>query len=670
MQSRLWIKNALGGLGLYGMLLGMVYVKLSRVMQITLFMLALAQTSGAMNTVAERFKNPAFDATRPGLALMFDTSTETRDTFLRQLERTRELGAGSVLVTFLGPSETILSSIEWVAAACQRLGLELGVCDFLTSEAEHKGSAQRLIWHMTSVIADQQGAVTNLPLIVEHRDTRCRELARLAVPVHADGVIQAYQIVDLSQATLPTNGEWRIYRFCLTDMDPPVMDSLAGPPLFRHVNQMLATWQSRLPKTYGSTLLWYHFTGVPPGELVWPEDLPKLFLKRSGLSLMRYLPALASVPVGGKETAEYVQKQVTFSVREAWRQRFATPVDELVHEAGLQAGIARETVPVDPEEVALFFERPMFSSAQDAREEGCNRRTAGAARVMARRFVIGRIPMNAVSKAETVPLLSFSWKHEADRLLCLGATRLLLALPEGIPGEDVPYRDLLAGCTYVRRCQLLLQHSEPVADFLVWTDQAVPQCRAWMCDYVSQAMLETAVVKGGCLIFGSERTYSSLIISPGIWQNKENERLLLRFVKQGAHLWLMAENEQVVAANQWVQRGGASVRVWPVDGAVGLAADFSWHAEVLDLQLRFIHHRTPEYEFYFVINDSDEAGPVTCTFRDTGTGVPMRWDPVEGATDLEVQGAVRRLDGCVEAPLFMAPHDACFIVFERSISTN
>jgi hypothetical protein len=83
------------------------------------------------------------------------------------------------------------------------------------------------------------------------------------------------------------------------------------------------------------------------------------------------------------------------------------------------------------------------------------------------------------------------------------------------------------------------------------------------------------------------------------------------------------------------------------------------------MNLRFLHRRTPSHEIYFVVNDGVEAGVATCTFRDAGQGVPTRWEPLEGTTSLVDQPTRDEQSGRVTAPLFMAPHDACFIVFER-----
>jgi hypothetical protein len=56
------------------------------------------------------------------------------------------------------------------------------------------------------------------------------------------------------------------------------------------------------------------------------------------------------------------------------------------------------------------------------------------------------------------------------------------------------------------------------------------------------------------------------------------------------------------------------------------------------------------------------GGLITCTFRDTGKGEPERWDPLTGEIGT-VQETEKLADGRVKAPLYLGPHDSCFIVF-------
>ncbi len=618
-----------------------------------------------------RFRDPPQDATRPSLALAFDPAGTGEEAFSRQLERARDLGAGGVLLTVPRADEAVWAALGRAAEKCRRLGLELGLCDFALAEEEGEGRAQKLTWSASALTGKACPSTNAAPQELCFSGTS-GELARLAVPPETNGVVHPQAIVDLTRSAAPTGGAWRVYRFGLADVEPPTADGFDGKAFFRHVNRVLTGCQNRFPGTYGTTLLWYQFAGVDRMELVWPGDLPGLFLKRSGLTLMRYLPALAGVPVGGESTAAYVRKQAAQSIQAAWRERMARNVNELVHEAGLEAGIGIGAVPVGPEEVAVYFRRPTLLPARDEAHFAANIRAAGAARALGRRFVIGRVPLGSVAATPAVALLPFPWKHEADRLLSTGATRLLIELDGGIPGEDAAFRVLQAGWTYARRCQLLLQHGEAVADFLVWTDRAVPLLEGYACDYASQPVLEGAVVKDGRIRFDSERAYAALAVSSGVLGDKSAEQAVSRLAARGVHVWLVAAGGEGGEAviSRVLEKAGAGCRVLRAGEKGVPMPDFQWRSETAGLRLRFLHRRTPEREIYFVVNDSAEAGAVTCAFRDAGIGVPARWDPVSGEAGLALEEVKRGMDGRVSVPLFMAPHDSCFIVFDREGRMN
>ena len=608
------------------------------------------------------FRDPPADASRPCVAVALGKLSQEKDALSRQLLLVREFGAGGVLVRVPVAEGAVWTHLTLVSDTCRRLGLELGVCDFALSAEEEmsRPHVQRLVW--SASLAEAPGATTNVRSPVYQPGGFYRELAQLAVPV--EGEVLPHQIVDLKVTAVPTNGLWRIYRFGCSDVEPPLADCFDGDGVFRHVNQMLFTCQSRLERTYGTTLLWCQFAGPGRDHLVWPRDLPETFLKQNGLGLMRHLPALAGVAVGGQAMAAYVRQQVAQTVRDAWRQRFAKNVNDLVHEAGLEAGIGIDEVPIDPEEVALYFRRPTLSTALTSTQRAANVRAAGGARALGRRFVVGRLDCARARPTADEALLPFPYKPDVDMLLSDGATRMLLDEAGEVPDEGERFAQMRAVCRYAHRCQVVLQHGEAVADFLVWSTGTPRALEGYACDCANQAMLSVAAVKGGKIRFESERTYAALAVTAEVLRDKTSEKLVKQMAADGVGVWLVAsdqpDEESVIAR---LSEGGRC----KVLGAAGEAVpvpDLLWETDAKGMQIRFLHRRSPEYEIYFVVNAGALGGPVTCTFRDAGQGTPARWDPVSGETGPGLQ-ATRTADGRVAVPLFLVPHDACFVVFPR-----
>lgn len=620
-----------------------------------------ASVSRADIPLEASFRDLPADASRPCVAVALDKLSREKETLSRQLLQVRELGTGGVLVRVPVADDAVWAHLKLVSDVCRRLGLELGVCDFsLSAEEALQPRVQRLVW--TSRRIDASGTATNECSPVFQPSGSYRELAQLAVP--EEGEILPHQIVDLKFGAAPTNGLWRAYRFGCSDVEPPLVDCFDGNGVFRHVNQLLFACQGRLERTYGTTLLWCQMAGYGRDNLAWPRDLPETFLKQSGLGLMRHLPALAGVAVGGEPTAAYVRQQVAHAVCEAWHQRYAKNVDELVHEAGLEAGICIDEVPIDPEEVALYFRRPTLSPARTLAHRAMNVRAAGGARALGRRFVVGRLDSAWSAPTSAEAQLPFPCKNDADLLLSDGVTRTLLEGMGDVPEEGERFAQMRVVCRYTHRCQVMLQHGEAVADFLVWSTGTPQALEEYSCDCANQAMLAAATVKDGKVRFESERTYAAVAVTADVVRDKASERRVKQLAADGVGVWLVASGlpgEEAVIAR--LSEGGRC-KVLGAAGEVAPVPDLQWEAEAKGVSVRFLHRRSPEYEIYFVVNASAVGGPVTCTFRDIGQGWPSRWNPVTGETGLSLQ-ATRMADGRVSVPLLMVPHDACFVVFPR-----
>ncbi|MEI7900425.1 MAG: glycosyl hydrolase [bacterium] len=618
---------------------------------------AACAAAGAEDTLEAQFVGLSQNATRPSVALTLGMGQRDTEAFLRQLERAREAGAGGVLVTVPTADEAVWGLLAKGAGRCRQLGLELGVRDFGLSTQEVASAAhlRKLVWSAYS--ADASEGLTNTRPQVFQTNRSYQELARLAVPLAER--VQPCQMVDLTQGPMPTSGVWRVAQFGHAEVMPMTLDCLDERQVSQHVNGLLCAFQKRLERTYGTTFLWVQMEGLSGTEWLWPRDLPAVFLKRSGVGLMRHLPALTGVAAGDEAMAAHVRVQVAQTVRELWRSRYAGQVNELVHEAGLDAGIGVDGLPVDPEEVALYFKRPLLASARSEAQRVANIRASGGARATGRRLVVGQVDTASVAATAAAVLLPFPCKHEVDRLLCAGATRILFEIGGALSGGDEPFAALRDACRYAHRCQVMLQQGEAAADFLVWSQELLPVLDGYGCDYANQTMLETAVAKAGRIQFDSGRTYGALVVSAERLKSKAAQQLTRQFEARGVIVWVVGGESEAAA-------GGAEPVGKPLRVATdcGILPDFEWQSEGEAMRVRFVHRRVPECEFYFVANTAEAGGPVICTFRDAGKGVAERWNPVSGEVSTLAQG-VRAADGRVTIPLFLAPHDACFIVFDR-----
>ncbi len=613
------------------------------------------------------FLEPVSVTAKPVLELSLPLAGMDFDRAVWQIDRAREMGAGGVLLEVGTADEKVWELLAKLTDHAGQTGMEIGLRDFFVApdEAVSMARLRRLSWAAYPVQGPAELGTNAFPSVFRE-DALLRLLECMAVP-HDNGGARLPQPVNMSKGGHIGEGRWSLIRFGTIEIDPPMPDYFVDKRLARHVNRWLSECQSRLSRGYGRTVQWYQMSMPGRHELIWMGGLPTEFLKLSGLGLERHLPALAGFTVGGEAVTEHVRRHLAGAVRSLWRERIGKTVEELVFAAGLDAGLSIGETTLDPEEVSLYFRRPMIDVSRCEASARANRRASGGARAMGRRLVTGRLVMAAGTNTPVAAILPFPWKREVDRLLTDGATRILLDTGGAVP-NDAGLGGLRELCLYLHRCQTLLQKGEPVSDMLVLGDAPPAALAGHMCDCANGVMLDAAFFEDGRVGFESERSYRHVAVTAESLRQSDAEKLVRRLASNGVVVWLVptgASEEEQVFGRLSQGHGDGAIRRFR-EGSGGLpAADFVWRSDEADMRLRFLHRQTGEREIYFVVNDSEVAGPVECVFRDTGKGVPARWDPVKGEVGLLAGNAARLPDGSVRASFFMEPYDACFIVFER-----
>ena len=140
--------------------------------------------SAAEADLEEQFIDPSKSATRPGLALTLAPGQEEGTALDRQFERAHEAGAGGVLLSLSAADGRLWERLRSAALACQRLGLELGVCDFAvsTQAVPSVKYGRKMVWSSVSVGGEAPVGTNARPEVCQAGDSY-ELLARLAVPV-------------------------------------------------------------------------------------------------------------------------------------------------------------------------------------------------------------------------------------------------------------------------------------------------------------------------------------------------------------------------------------------------------------------------------------------------------------------------------------------------------
>lgn len=619
----------------------------------------LVGTLRADEFLEKEFRSPKVRQYGPAICLRLTSENTGAAPLNTRLEEILDTGIGCALA-LVDPSVMrpwdILSQL-WEHA--RYIGLELGLGDFpvATPEAYAPPPLRNLSWLAYPFAGPCDNSAEMLPLVFQ-RDASCDAIATLVAP--ALRTLQTHQYLYPTRTPSVPEGEWLLLRFGVAEIVPRTPDFHDHTQLALHVNSWLAACQERFRHGYGRDLLWYRLSFYDGGGLVWPEGLPAAFLEKGGDSLEQYLPVLAGITVGNPAQSERALSHLSLCLRSLWRKSVAEKIDELVHAAGLEAGISIDESCLSPEEVAVYFKRPEIKYSAGLTAQHKRIRAAGGGRVMGRRKIIGHLKLGDVEPSGAESIMPFPWKHAVDRLLADGATLILLDTESANSGTTRGLVELRELCSYLQRCHTMLQRGESVADLLVLTDRPLDALSGYACDYANEKMLKGAEVQHGRVCFESENSYTHLAVNANLLQRENVGKTVRRLADHGVALWRVDGAQQVAG-----ERTVTSIhKLFPESTSPLPMPDFSWSSTVPGLKLRFQHRRTELHDIYFTVNDSLEAGPVTIIFRDHERRSASRWNPLNGeVASLADQHRVMP-DGRVAITTFMEPFDSCFIVFQ------
>lgn len=269
---------------------------------------------------------------------------------------------------------------------------------------------------------------------------------------------------------------------------------------------------------------------------------------------------------------------------------------------------------------------------------------------------------------------------------------------------------------YIARCQYLLQQGTPVADILYLTPEGAPQVfmpppsalggdsimpdrRGYNFDGCSPLQLRMASVRDHRIVFPGGASYRLLVLPARKTMSPELLKKIDSLLADGAAVVgapplsapgltdYPASDSEVRAMAQEIWGNGqapekVSARTYGKGrifwgAGIGTASgnilypDYALTAGILrgmgitddfrtDLPLRYAHHRSPDWDIYFVSNRSGALVTGMADFRVTGRA-PELWDPLTGTTRPLPQFTAD--SGTTRIPLTLDAHQSFFIVF-------
>ena len=468
----------------------------------------------------------------------------------------------------------------------------------------------------------------------------------------------------------------------------------------------------------GTTLTDMVIDSYERGQQQWTAKFPEEFEKRRGYSLVPYYPTLTGRVVGSVEQSERFLWDVRRTIGDLFAEKYAGTMAKLAHENNMI--LASEPAGFVAEMLYYLGQSDMPVAVTWVSNDPPNTYgPASAAHIYGKQLVGGEV-MTAQPKDDNWTLDPYAIKSLCDADYCSGINRFLFHTfahqPWSVTGPGMTAgqwgshfdrkntwwdqgRDWRI---YLARCQYMLQQGYSVADGMTFCGESVPvgtplgeaKTKGYKYDGVNaDVILNHLSVKDGKLVLPNGSAYAYLNLSDTTDMTVPVLKKIRQFVQEGATLigdrtlnspslqdYPQCDEEIKAIANElWGDAGsekkvkrpvgkGTVYQNYSVDDVfkeLNVQPDFSYEGPK-DLDVRFIHRRTPEAEIYFVSSQSKEYAQIKASFR-VADRVPEFWDATTG--EVQVAPVYQNINGRTELPISFAPKGSMFVVFRNAKPT-
>lgn len=477
------------------------------------------------------------------------------------------------------------------------------------------------------------------------------------------------------------------------------------------------------PRYAGKVLHVIHVDSWEAGAQNWSPGFAEQFRKLRGYDLMSWLPAMAGIPLDSIESSERVLFDLRRTVNDLTSQNFFKTIADLAHANGcvFSAEPPNPTFFCDGLEYASYADLPMgefwLNTPRNDKPNDVKDAVSGA-RIYGKPVAATESFTEGLMDWRETP---FAMKVVGDHHYCEGVNRFMLHVYAQQPWLDRAPGMTLNGIgsfvsrtqtwwkpgqawlAYMRRCQALLQAGSAMSDICVFTGENIP-ARAVLPRNLSQAippgysydsinrdaLLRLTRVENGDIVLESGMHYRLLLLPDERSMTPQLAEKIRDLVLAGATIvgprperspskeFGAAADERVrtAAAELWgdldgkaktERKAGLGRVIW------GQKLQEVLHALTPDVKilpqtaaLEWVHRRGPDWDLYFISNQSDKAVRFEAAFRVTGCS-PELWHPDTGAR--QALAHWRPEKHATVVPLTLGPGGSIFVVFGKDIST-
>ena len=488
------------------------------------------------------------------------------------------------------------------------------------------------------------------------------------------------------------------------------------------VDVQVASWfalaANRHKELMGKVLAGSHTDSWECGSQNWSPVFRKEFIKRRGYDPVRYLPAMAGVPIENADISERFLYDVRQSIAEIVCDNFFEPMVKKVHKLGgdFSAECIAPTMMSDGMSLYGRVDIPMgefwYESFSHDKPTDIMDAVQGA-RAYGKRIV----------QAEAFTQINLDWDDDpfalktlGDYNFALGINRFVLHvwalkalnLEPGITLDGVGseysrtqtwWRASKVWFDYLQRCQAVLQLGVPVADVLYYVGENQPtrallpgRLNPELADgytYSSinrDALLNKAKAKNGKIVLPGGMTYSVLVLPNNEQMTPEVAQKIAKLAKANVPVIGPKPNrspgltgypkcdEQVrdIVAKGWGKVDSScslnafleKLDIAPDLVFKGVDQKPVWREkqEYSSPAFSWGHRRDGDSDVYFISNQEYQARKIEAVFRIKGK-VPELWNPDTAEQRPLADWWVE--NGATHIALEFAPAESYFIVFRR-----
>jgi hypothetical protein len=552
-------------------------------------------------------------------------------------------------------------------------------------------------------------------------------VAVLAVP-DREG-FRADEVLDLSNATDKSGnlrwdapaGKWRILRFAyeptgMTNAWGLYTDGMSTVALQHTWDVTMGRLLAEMTPIERKGVYGVEDDSWEAGISTWTAGSEQEFEHRRGYDLIRWLPALAELPMGSLAERDGVKRDFYRTTADLIAQHHYAALGDIATRNGLvfySEAAGPNSGQLDPQQDFAGVHVPMGEFWQPSEHRPTPDRRFLIRDAASAANVYGKPVLGCESFTSVGPHWEdtfFRMKNTADQGFADGCNLIVIhnfsqspsltAKPGYVYFAGTHYsrnvtwwKQTPAFNTYLARVSYMLQQGYFVADALYFRGdgigqieqrKTVPALPAPGYDHTNislEGLLHQLTVRDGRLVLSSGASYAMLVLPSGGAMAPEALDKIAQFVRQGvlvvgprpsAPSDLKAQEsglkhfDETVAA-LWDYTAAHHVQDRPVADALAslnLPPDIAFTGLSGDGELDWLHRRLGTTDIYFVASRWDSPQTISATFRVHGKQ-PELWNAVTGET--RTARAFSQQDGTTTVPLELEPRGSVIVVFRSPI---